>query len=42
MDIAEEDTALVARLRGGEESAFEEAVASFYPAMLANLRELAR
>ncbi len=42
VDIDEEDTALVARLRGGEESAFEEAVASFYPAMLAVARGYVR
>jgi RNA polymerase sigma-70 factor (ECF subfamily) len=33
--VGDEDAALVARLRDGEERAFEEAVAGLYPAMLA-------
>ena len=42
--VASEETALVARLRGGDERAFEEVVEAFYPAnaqtALRMLREL--
>jgi RNA polymerase sigma-70 factor (ECF subfamily) len=39
---AEDDAVLVARLRGREERAFDEATASFYPAMLAVARAYVR
>jgi RNA polymerase sigma-70 factor (ECF subfamily) len=40
--VASDDAGLVARLRGGEERAFEEATSSFYPAMLALARGYVR
>lgn len=40
--LADEDAILVARLRGGEERAFEEATSSLYPAMLAVARGYVR
>ena len=40
--VAEEDAALVARLRDGEERAFEEAVVDLYPAMFSVARGYVR
>lgn len=40
--IAADDSALVARLRDGDERAFEEVVSSFYPSMIAVARGYAR
>ena len=40
--VGDEDAILVARLRDGEEGAFEEAVAALYPAMLAVARGYVR
>jgi RNA polymerase sigma-70 factor (ECF subfamily) len=40
--VGDEDATLVARLRDGEEGAFEEAVAALYPAMLAVARGYVR
>jgi RNA polymerase sigma-70 factor, ECF subfamily len=40
--VASEETALVARLRDGDERAFEEVVAAFYPSMIAIARGYVR
>jgi RNA polymerase sigma-70 factor, ECF subfamily len=42
VDVADDDATLVARLLDGEESAFEHAVASLYPAMFAVARGYVR
>jgi RNA polymerase sigma-70 factor (ECF subfamily) len=42
VEVADEDALLVARLRDGDERAFEEAVESFYPAMVAVARGYVR
>lgn len=42
VEVADDDTTLVARLRDGDEDAFEQAVATLYPAMFAVARGYVR